>query len=891
MWLLSRRLPTRSSVFVLMTGAVALCAAKEPLPLPRPHVPDEPPFPASVVTSGGQRLLLSQTDVSVAYDAAARRLVVNRSDWWLVNYPLHLIRGLQARSEEERCGLLFGCSRAEIRNWYLKTPGTPATEPPRPAGPAPVALSPGPAFVVDGAHPAASGEADGSAERPFRTIGAAVLQAGPGSVVRVRPGVYRESLDFTTAGTAAAPVKLEGVRAADGSLPVVSGNDRFAAGAWGPVSGLPGVWRAELFTNQPGSVSAAGQALKEASWPDRLQPGEFCFNRASHQFLRRRAATASVPTSGLTEDGRTWRQVTADAEGFVHLGSAASDAVLWLSTWVWVKPKEREQGVVWDPRFPEPITGKLACKGPFRAFRQTGTQLRSQVNKYRVWVNGTLCPSAWEPNAPRAHHNYGGEDHWQSFALNEGWNHLLFQFDTTTEPAADLAFRFGTPKGVDGYVCSAESPVDRSLPVEMAPTDHVSEALLLGPLTATPDAGVYVRLAGDADPNTVVMDLARRTSLARLDVPFVQVRGLEFRHGAYFQQRGQLTVSAEGCVVEGCVFRDSEVRGITVQLSGMDQASAPIIVRNNWVLNPGGLGIGASGSSDKLTAANQDGPAPGRGRLVCEYNVVVNNNAGGYPRFWESGGFKMFRLTGCILRNNTFIGGDGPAIWLDWEHYGNRVEGNISLDGTAFCVGVEASPGPNLVANNVAVNLKSGGVWFRHGILAWSSHAVWALHNTIDGRWNPTPAWQSKTGAGGIYLHEGGANRNTRWGAVPKRQAIVNNVTVGVDADDVMRRWGWNEETPVRGNVQDTRESPWRADVFRSPAALDYRLTPAGVVRCAGERHELSALVRHDFFGLLRHDDQPPVAGAFRVEPPVPDKSVVLIELEMNDGTCTRLYR
>ncbi len=162
------------------------------------------------------------------------------------------------------------------------------------------------------------------------------------------------------------------------------------------------------------------------------------------------------------------------------------------------------------------------------------------------------------------------------------------------------------------------------------------------------------------------------------DKPFINVRGFEFRHGALFQQRALVVVEGAGCLLEGCLFSDPEVRGVTTPLSGKDQTDAPVVVRNNWVVNPGGLGLGASGNTKELTAENQDGDAPGRGRLIAEWNTVINNNCGGYPRFWESGGFKMFRLTGCVLRQNTFVGGDGPGIWLDWEHYNNRVEGNYS---------------------------------------------------------------------------------------------------------------------------------------------------------------------------------------------------------------------
>jgi hypothetical protein len=701
--------------------------------------------------------------------------------------------------------------------------------------------------------------------------------------VRVLPSIYRETLEFDVAGTADAPIRLEGQRA-NGKMPIIEGNDLFPPQSWQPVAGLDGVFRADLFTGVLGPVCVDGKPLDEASWPQDLEPGQFCLNRASREFTAG-VGSLRLPKEGKEQYGTAWRRIQADDKGMFTLGEPGKPERYFLSSWVWVAPKERKDGVVWDPRFPEPITGKLACKGPFRAFRQTGTGLGAQVNKYRMWVNLSPLPSAWIPGQPRAHHNYGKQDTWQDFALKEGWNHLLFEFDTSHRPKDARTFRFGVPKGIKGYVCSASKPEDQAK-AEGTSTDFLSEALVLGPLPATADRGVYVRLTGDTDPNTEQMSLAKRTRLATIDVPFVQVAGFEFRNGAYFQQRAQLVVSQPGCLVEGCVFRDSEVRGITVDLTGMNQEDAPIVIRNNWVLNPGGVGIGASGSSKELTPENQDGLAPGRGRLICEYNLV-SNNRNGYPRFWESGGFKMFRLTGAVLRNNTFIGGDGPAIWLDWEHYGNRIEGNVSMDGTAFCVGIEASAGPNLIANNLAVNLKTGGVWFRHGVLAWSSHAVWAIHNTIDGRWNGTPAWNGKTGAGGIYLHEGNPDRHTRWGAVPKQQAILNNLIVGVDEGDVIRRWGWNPKTPEAGNYHDTRKTPWA--IFRSPGALDYRLLPKHPA-LAGDGNQLVDLVHHDFYGLLRFPDLPRVAGAFRVDPPVSEGTTSLVEVECTDGTTKRLY-
>ena len=47
-------------------------------------------------------------------------------------------------------------------------------------------------FFVDGTDPAASDDNDGSQAAPFKTIGRAAREAGPGTRVRIHAGLYRE---------------------------------------------------------------------------------------------------------------------------------------------------------------------------------------------------------------------------------------------------------------------------------------------------------------------------------------------------------------------------------------------------------------------------------------------------------------------------------------------------------------------------------------------------------------------------------------------------------------------------------------------------------------------------------------------------------------------------
>jgi Right handed beta helix region/Protein of unknown function (DUF1565) len=863
--------------------------------LPRPglSVPGLPPLVPTVITAGGQRRLLSDSVVEVRYEAQRKHLAVNRPDWWVINYPLTRIKGFEGKSADDIAQQLFGKPAHLVRNWYLKTPGEPGPEPPAAAGPAPIELTPNPALLVNAQHPKAHDGNPGTVGAPLKTIAAALKRAKAGTVIHVYPGTYRESPKIEQSGTAAQPIRLEGVRDRTGGMPVISGNDPFPANAWKPVTGLVRVYRADLFSEQLGTLSADGRTLIERGLPAGLKPGEFCLNHASKEFLNLRLDGTVNPREGDRQDGKPWRRLQTDAGGFLDVSTAyreqARRAVFWASTFLWVEPRPKKAAR--NPDSPETITGRLAVEGGFRAGRITGASLSGQANTYRVWVNGQLLPSViysteqdFQLRLPHPSRSPGDADRWDNFPLQEGWNHLVFQLDTTSRPE-QTRFRFTLPKGIDAVVTSATKPPARDKPTEAPPLPYVSEYLVLGPFPASQDLGVYVRLPGDADPNTVTMDLAARANaLVGVRGDFVQVRGFEIRHGAQAQQRAQVDLRGEGLLLEGNLIRDSEVGGIRFA-TAKDQGAAPIVIRNNWVVNPGHLGIGGGGSSDRLTPENQNDLAPGRGPVLIEHNTVINSNWAGYSPGWEAGGMKVFRLTGAVIRYNTVIGGSGPGIWLDWEHYGNRVEGNLLRSVFGYGIGVEASPGPNVIANNLLIHVRPGWEWFRAAILAWDSDRTWAVNNTVDGGWNPT-VWERTVGTIGINLREGG-NRRTRWGpSLDAQQIYINNLVVGSPAAMSPR-----ERDHAEANFTDRGTGAESAEVaFRNAGREDYRLVPQSPLRKRGVDDEVTRLVGHDFYGLPRFPDDGRSVGAIRREPVPKPNSGSLVEVEFHDGELRRLY-
>ena len=882
-----------SVLFMLLALTTLAGKQKKKLPqLPPPDkaVPDNPAVRPSVVSAGGQRLLLGYVKDKVKVEYKEGKLVASPKNWWIINYPL----------DKKIMKQVFGGK--PIKNWYILSPGASGPEPPRPTGPAPVELHEKADLIVDVDRPNASDANPGTADRPLKSINAALKKAKAGMVIQVRPGIYRETkLSFSNAGTRENPVILEGVRDAAGNMPVISANVPFPRNAFKPVSGLDGVYRADNITQCGGVVTVNGEALQEGSFPHELQEGEVCFNRASTALLKPR--TGPVPAAGMQESGLTWRRVAADDKGLLRFNPDKRTGAFYLSVWVYsprnkYDRKNKSRKIIWeDGGAPVPVNGDIICKGAFRAFRMTGIPLNRQPNKYRLWVNGTAMPSAYKPDMACPQRNYGHSDKWYGSLLHTGWNHLLFKFDIT-RPMKDMDyFYFSAPKELPFIICSGDKPESTQMPPadRSNRTKWLSEALVLGPLpTDKADMGVYVRLKNGADPNRQIVDIPRGgEKLLDLDKPYLQARGFVFRGGMLFQQRAMVNVSGKGSLLEGCMFKSPEVRAVTVALSGMNQLDDPIVIRNNYVYNPGGLGFGAAGSSEKLTAENQSNIAPGRGRMIAEYNFVTGNNSKGYKMFWESGSMKFFRLTGCVIRYNHSTNGNGPAAWFDWEHYANRATGNLSVNDRAFAQGFEASPGPNLACNNLTVNLRNGDVWFRWAVLAWSSGHSWALFNTIDDMWNQTKAWKGQTGANGIYLAEGPEDRHTRWGAIKKKNQIANNICVNMcvaaarpHVVDALKNAVYTNSKKVKGGIVVDVPDP-----FRNTSGLDYRLNMEVAKKYPAVMNNFTKYVRHDFYGLLRFADQPQYAGAFRVDPVPADPESTRIEVEYADGQMERLYK
>ena len=905
-------------------------AAADPLPTPSSDLlPDVAPLEPYVVTDTGERRLLRDVTATVSYDPEAG-LVVEPAGWWLVNFPLDRIEGAEGRTIDEIAMLLTGRPQEDLTNYYFYSApasGQSVAALPAATEPAAIKVTPGADLVVDNRDPNASDDNDGSRANPLLTITEAVDRAEPGSVIHVYPGIYREPVTITTDGTAEDPIRIEGIRGASGAMPTITGNDLFPAGAWREVDGLRGVYSATSFTDLSGSMTLGDEHLIERSAPWLLDAGEFVVTTGGDAYVSPRfdgnvnAREGSVHSFGSSQ--YIWEVKPTDGGGFVDLGSDFGEGfaggVYWGSAWVYVEKPVPVTDYAWynNHEF------ELQVSGPFRAAGISGTPLSEQPYEYRVWLDGELLDAnvhatSQNTEADLPHPEIGrgvyGET-WHGVAMREGWHQLVFQWDTTTETdtaAAVPVFRFGIPEAVGDAITYAAAPSSSRHVPQAIGENYVSEYMVLGPVPSTYDPTVYVRLPDDADPNDVALDIAARTGpVVSILGDFVELHGFEIEGGSQVEGQALISVghrdddpaedvAVKGVVVEGNLVSGGQYAGICVVVSG-DMGVAPIEIRNNWVVDSGALGIVARGSSDRLTAETLDEWAPGRTPVSVEFNTIIETGWAGYDRVDDVSAILFERMTGSSIRYNDISGG-GPGITLRGENYGVRVDGNSITNPFAWGIGVEANPGPNLIANNVITGLRIGPNWMKAHLLTWDSDQTWIINNTTDGLWSTETGWYGDVGTWGA----GGPENFERvdyssWLLTDFRRSYVNNLFLGNylgGVEDYLGNWGDSDtftanfrEVPKPDPFDYLDDGAESADVrydFIDRDGGDYRLDGRSELNTAGVTNRTAQLAALDFFGLPRFLDETTSVGAFRATPDIASGTSV-IEVLFTDGSVIRI--
>lgn len=865
MYLLTKVIKLRGgiapSTFVLHVG-MAFAQPLPQLPLPPIDMAAAPPFAASLITAPGFRIQLP-SNASLTDGSAPKGFASNYPGAWFVNFPgidRQTIANLMAEPEKK------------VRNWYWRSPGQASNVDFDFLRAPVIAIDRGkPSLVVAAGNSKASDDNAGTLTAPLRTMRSAIGRAQAGDVIHVLPGVYREQLTITRSGTANKPIRILGVPDENGQLPVISGNWPASALSWNKVDGHDNIYKANIGGFLFGTAFLGNRPLLEKDDINLIEPGGVTYSWGISA-MAERAPTQSLNAT-LNASGKS---LDADSNGWFDLAAAAgldaNSSALVARAYVYA---------------PAQIEGNLRIDGDFRSARPRGKRPAELGNRYRFWLNGesvaSLVQSDSTNNAFRHPHMSVGASAGEQVVgavLKTGWNELLFHLDASSQPRK-TRFTIALPSQLKQTTIATNLPIG-SQPLTLSAVPNLSKLLITSLVPQESERAVYVRLDASVTPSKSNLELpVVLGTLVAVKANFIELSGFEFRGGAQASQQAMVELEGQGNIVRGNRFIRPDVRAIGARAWGGRNAE-PNVVSQNWILEPGHIGIGASGEPGgnkfNLTAENLLSTLPGRGRYIIEDNIIINSNRNGYPVLWESGCIKVVTSSGAVIRGNACIGNNGVGIWLDWENFNNRVEGNLILNAYACAICVEASPGPNLVTNNLIVATRPGPDWFRAGVLAWDGTRTWAQHNTIDGAGYGSERSGIK-GYVGINLQGNNSSRGTRWEEASRdaiRQFLGANQTFGSTTGVSI-----NPLIAGVGNIHDATTIFHSSDDIRAIPGL-YRDRPN-----ISPAVQLPVVDKHDFSGLLRELAEPSV-GAFRGRTPAVSVNDSILEVEFEDGTVKR---
>ena len=193
-------------------------------------------------------------------------------------------------------------------------------------------------------HPAASDEAPGTRDRPWKTISKAATSVQPGDCVLIHGGVYREHVVLKNSGTEEAPITFAAAPAAEVT---VTGADRITA--WEKVEGDGNVY--------------------STAWPHRFIP----WSKTGHH-----------PADDYHKMIGRCEQVHADNYPLLHVLSRGT-----MSRGTFFVDLEAKRLYVWEPANRVPGSGDCAIEASVRPFlwQASGDYLHVRGIRFRYAAN------------------------------------------------------------------------------------------------------------------------------------------------------------------------------------------------------------------------------------------------------------------------------------------------------------------------------------------------------------------------------------------------------------------------------------------------------------------------------------------------------------------------
>ena len=253
---------------------------------------------------------------------------------------------------------------------------------------------------------------------------------------------------------------------------------------------------------------------------------------------------------------------------------------------------------------------------------------------------------------------------------------------------------------------------------------------------------LYIRLADGSDPNAHVIEVSVRRRLVFMHNPYIQVKGLFFRHSnasAFAQQEAAVTLSSNSSI-ENCDIQYADFAGLS-----MGYLTTNTTALNCNVSNNGNSGVNTSSSYNfRITNVSMKG-----------------NNTRKFNALWHAGGFKGTTKSYGVVENCEVAFNNGTGIWFDYANSGSTIviRNNYIHDNGPVDAGIHFEVSKNgLIYNNVIIDNS------RRGIYLSGADNTQVFHNTIVG---------SRVYAG---IEVGGMPRS---GATLTNNKVYNNIVSG----------------------------------------------------------------------------------------------------------------
>ncbi|MDP4088369.1 MAG: right-handed parallel beta-helix repeat-containing protein [Bacillota bacterium] len=218
---------------------------------------------------------------------------------------------------------------------------------------------------------------------------------------------------------------------------------------------------------------------------------------------------------------------------------------------------------------------------------------------------------------------------------------------------------------------------------------------------------VHIRLAGDDDPRSHLIELSNREQCFAPKVPFlsyIRVKGLTLAHaatGAPVPQRGSLSCyRGHHWIIEDCTIDWSNATGIDCGNECWhhslieEQTIGNTIIRRNTIKDVGVCGIAG------MFVKN----------MLIEDNLITGTGWQRMELSWEAGGIKVHNSVNSLIRRNIIKESYGcDALWMDVGNENNRITSNLFLDGidSREHLFIECTrDAENLIDNNIIWNVE-----------------------------------------------------------------------------------------------------------------------------------------------------------------------------------------